>query len=189
MGWLEQHLLTEGQVITKVQVGKDTIDLALAEVDSSIGSDLLVSVTVETASELSYKLLDAAPHLIALLVADLKPTAVKLWEAAGQNLMPQGVLPLIADLHLLGDLTDQSYQLGVGHSGTDAPELWQQHAAELKSLIIMFKKQLADGDSRSAARTLLNQIEPVVHQLDAMFQREKDALDRQQPAPSCPQSA
>lgn len=182
MGWLEQHVLSAGQVITKIQLGDDTIDLATAELAASLRSDILVSVTVETASELSYKILDAVPNLIALIVADLKPAAVKLWEAAGQNLMPEGVLPLIADLHLLADLTDQCYQLGMtaaGESTSVTVDPWLQLADQLKSQIVLFKRNLADGDCRAAARTLLNQIEPLVHQLDTMFLSQKDAVDRQ----------
>lgn len=177
MTWLEEHVLSGEQVITKVQVDQAVLELATADLAIAIPSDSLLSVTVETPGELSYKMVDAVPNLIQVVALDLKPLAVKLWQAAGDNVLPEGVLPLIADLHLLADLTEQSRQLPLPEAV--AIEL-KDSASALKSAIIDLKKSLADGDLRQAARGLLTEIEPCLVGIDTCLKGQKDAMDEAQ---------
>lgn len=181
MSWLEEHLLTGDQAITKVQLDQAVLELATADLTIAIPSDAVLSVTVETPGELSYKMVDAVPNLIQVVSLDLKPLAVKLWQAAGDNVLPEGVLPLIADLHLLADLTDQSRRLPLS---IEVAAKLEALAAELKEAIVALKKNLADGDLRSAARGLLTAIEPSLMGIDSCLQGQKDAMEQAQLAGS-----
>lgn len=177
MTWLEEHLLSGEQVITKVVVDQAVLELATGDLTIAIPSDSLLSVTVETPGELSYKMVDAVPNLIQLIALDMKPVAVRLWEAAGENVLPEGVLPMIADLHLLADLTDQSGELPLAEPVAAELKGW---ASTLKTTIVDLKKNLADGDLRSAARCLLTEIEPCLTGIDSCLQGQKDAMEQAQ---------
>lgn len=186
MSWLEEDILSADQVITKVVVGQAVLELATADLSLKIPNETTLAVTVETAGELSYKMVDAVPNLIGVVAMDLKPIAVTLWEAAGDNLLPEGVLPLIADLHLIADLTEQSSQLDLTEP---VIAKLKDSAQALKSAIIDLKKTLADSDLRQAARVLLTRIEPCLTAIDTCLQGQKDAMEQaqlQQPSSSLP---
>lgn len=185
MTWLEEHVLSGDQVITKVVVDQAVLELATADLTIAIPSDSVLSVTAETPGELSYKMVDAVPNLIQVVTLDLKPLAVTLWQAAGDNVLPEGVLPLIADLHLLADLTEQSRQLPL--SDQVATEL-KERASSLKAAIAQLKKNLADGDLRQAARGLLTEVEPCLTGIDACLQGQKDAMDEARLTPATRQT-
>lgn len=174
IAWLEEHILSADQVVTKATWDDAVLDLAGAELDRPIPSAVTLAVAVETPEELSYKLVDAIPNLIAVVSGDLKPAAVKLWEAEG--VLPEGVLPLMADLHLIADLSEHGSRLS---EDRDAAKVQAQVAAELTEAIVAFKKSLAGRrDGREAAKILLNRIEPCLRRIDTSLQGQKDRLDR-----------
>lgn len=159
ISWVEKHILTQGRVITKIQLDGQLVEVKDGKT-YQLTENSRLDLKVDTPIELAIQTIDALRNLSNMMQKDLKQFAVTSWQSGSKK--PVFYDDFEYDLGLMLDLLDHTVVLLTGVCET---KNCQNCITELSKVHVALKMAASHSDWKGFARLLLSTLDPKIQEL------------------------
>jgi hypothetical protein len=105
LNWVENHLQTKDQCLTKVVLNRKSLDLETLDPKLKLNEQTFLELRLDSVDSLCIQSLEAIQNLLIIAEREQKDLVIQLWDF--QGLMPQSLKNFLNDLDLVVALIQQ----------------------------------------------------------------------------------
>ena len=163
LNWVADHLSNPDQVLTRILLDGDEIELESLEspniANTSLKASPRLEIQMDSPLDLAIQSLEALTNLSSVVERGMKPVAVECWSLPAGSQSREGE-NLFDDLDLIGDLLTHFLDL-VDERFGDVTAFCET-AKDVQKHLVTLRLARSQGDLKGVAKILLNKLEPLI---------------------------